>query len=25
VLLRRNIVIDPVIRAEGCLSARAAI
>jgi hypothetical protein len=25
VLLRRNIVIDAVIRAEGCLSARAAI
>ena len=24
VLLRRNIVIDAVIREEGCLSARAA-
>jgi hypothetical protein len=25
VLLRRNIVIDTVIREEGCLSARAAV
>ena len=25
VLLRRNIVIDAVIREEGCLSARAAV